>query len=203
MLASTYAASGPFQSYYEKERGGRHKNDGHVEEEEEGYQYDTGILVRYGEDENGNGTGLIKAQHSERRYVVVIDARNFYSVDINNASWDQVYSFEPVYDKNKEMWFADGLTLQYFDDEDGDDAHDDDAVGGVVTRYFEDRGFGFIEADDSGATPSADEYFFHISQVDGDSIAEGDWVYFYESFDDAKDRYYATDVIVANNEKEE
>ena len=99
------------------------------------------------------------------------------------------------------MWFAEGL--QYFDDEDGDDAHDDDAVAGEVTRYFGDRGFGFITPDFSGAAPSADEYFFHISEVDGNEIAEGDWVYFYESFDENKNRYYASDVILANDEKDE
>ena len=175
-------------------------HDGHHYEVND-HEWDTGVLTRFAVDDDGVGFGCIKAQHSERRYIVLHDELSAVRSTMEDCDWDQLYEFNPWWDEKKEMWIA--QNIQYYYEEEGDDAHDDDAVGGVVTRYFEDRGFGFIEADDSGATPSADEYFFHISQVDGDSIAEGDWVYFYESFDDAKDRYYATDVIVANDEKEE
>ena len=195
------------QTYEKDKRGAVHSNDGHLKRRN-GKVYDTGYLVEFGVDDDECGVGIIKAQHSSRCYAFKCDAALALGID-HSASDDTLYEFEAVFNANEEMWHAENVNFhsqqetdqnqQSNEDNNEDDA---DAVGGVVTRYFDDRGYGFIESDDSGATPSASEYFFHISRVDEGLIAEGDYVYFYEEWDENKQRFSAVDIIIANDEKD-
>ena len=73
--------------------------------------------------------------------------------------------------------------------------YEDGTVSGTVTYYDAHRGYGYIEWDGEGYVPYAQDYFFHVSQVDGGVIAEGDQVLFYESYNGDKDRFEATDII--------
>merc|ERR1712151_552764 len=53
---------------------------------------------------------------------------------------------------------------------------------GVVKKFMEDKGFGFITPDDGG-----DDVFIHIKQCNGaESLSEGDKVTFDEEWNDRK-----------------
>ena len=194
-------------SYEKNARGHVHENDGHLEVSD-GKMYDIGVIREFGVDDDDNGTGIIESQWSQRQYAFTCDAT--LTVGIYIAEDTQLYRFEAIFNKEAEIWYArdvefynetdsddDGADENYSDD----DAVDEDAVAGTVTRYFAHRGYGFIKSDDSGATPSASEYFFHISQVEDGEIAEGDWVYFYEEYNEEKEGYTAIDIVLANDEK--
>ena len=187
------------QQYESEARGRPHANDGHLEKEA-GKLWDKGTIVWYALDADNDGMGVIAALNSKRRYVVLTTPQDqpLSSIDIQNAEANQVYKFEPHFNAEAEMWYANNIRFEQ-DSDDYEDA-DEDAIGGVVTHYNTERGFGFIEPDDSGATPSTDEYFFHVSAVEDGQIEDGDLVYFYESWDENKERYHATDIIIANDE---
>lgn len=60
---------------------------------------------------------------------------------------------------------------------------------GRVTRYFSDRGFGFIRGEDGNT------YFIHHSRLNGEYIERGYYVYFKTFITDRSD-YNAKNVIV-------
>lgn len=60
---------------------------------------------------------------------------------------------------------------------------------GRVTKYFQDRGYGFIHGDDNNS------YFIHSSNLNGEYIARGYRVYFKTLQTDRSD-YNAKNVIV-------
>ena len=60
---------------------------------------------------------------------------------------------------------------------------------GRVTKYFQDRGFGFIYGEDGNA------YFIHHSKLNGEYIDRGYYVFF-KSFRSDRSDYNAKDVMV-------
>lgn len=60
---------------------------------------------------------------------------------------------------------------------------------GKVTRYFHDRGFGFIRGDDGNS------YFIHHSNLNGEYIDSGYFV-FYKSFQNDRSDYNAKNIMV-------
>ena len=60
---------------------------------------------------------------------------------------------------------------------------------GRVTKYFQDRGFGFIHGGDGNA------YFIHHSKLNGKYIDRGYYVFF-KSFRSDRSDYNAKDVMV-------
>ena len=60
---------------------------------------------------------------------------------------------------------------------------------GVVTKYFRDRGYGFIKGEDGNS------YFIHRSMLYGEYIENGYYVSF-KTFSNDKGEYNARDVIV-------
>ncbi len=60
---------------------------------------------------------------------------------------------------------------------------------GKVTRYFEDKGYGFIQGQDGHS------YFIHASNLNGEHIEAGYFTYF-ETFSNKKGKYNAENVIV-------
>merc|ERR1711934_440941 len=63
---------------------------------------------------------------------------------------------------------------------------------GVVKKFMEDKGFGFITPDDGG-----DDVFIHIKQCNGaDSLSEGDKVSFDNEWNDRKGKYNAENCTV-------
>lgn len=60
---------------------------------------------------------------------------------------------------------------------------------GTVTRYFKDRGFGFIRGKDGNT------YFIHHSRLDGEYIEAGYYVFF-KPFQNDRSDYNAKDVTV-------
>jgi cold shock CspA family protein len=64
-------------------------------------------------------------------------------------------------------------------------------TGGVLVRWKEDKGFGFIQPNDG-----SEDVFVHFSGLaDGDgSVNEGDQVKYYKEFNDRKGKYQAVDV---------
>ena len=60
---------------------------------------------------------------------------------------------------------------------------------GRVTKYFQDRGFGFIRGEDGNT------YFIHASKLYGEYIENGYYVFF-KPFADKKSDYNAKNVIV-------
>jgi len=61
---------------------------------------------------------------------------------------------------------------------------------GVVKKFFEDKGFGFITPADGG-----EDVFIHIKQVSsGENLSEGDSVSFDKAWNDRKGKYNATNV---------
>lgn len=60
---------------------------------------------------------------------------------------------------------------------------------GTVTKYFKDKGYGFIRGQDGSS------YFIHHSNLNGEIIESGYYVFFRVETGD-KDRNKAVDVIV-------
>lgn len=60
---------------------------------------------------------------------------------------------------------------------------------GRVTRYFQDKGYGFIRADDGNT------YFIHHTRLNGEYIESGCYVYF-KPFQNDRSDYNAKNVIV-------
>ncbi len=60
---------------------------------------------------------------------------------------------------------------------------------GKVTRYYPDRGYGFILGEDNNT------YFIHCSQLYGEQIDRGYYVYF-KTFQNDKSDYNAKNLIV-------
>jgi cold shock CspA family protein len=60
---------------------------------------------------------------------------------------------------------------------------------GTVTKYFRDKGYGFIRGDDG------ESYFIHRSKLDGEYIERGYYVSF-RKYRNAKSDTNAKDVIV-------
>ena len=60
---------------------------------------------------------------------------------------------------------------------------------GKVTRYFQDRGYGFIQGEDGNT------YFIHHSKLNGEHIDTGYYVSF-RSFQSDRSDYNAKDVMV-------
>ena len=58
-----------------------------------------------------------------------------------------------------------------------------------MTSYNTERGHGNIRGDGD------EDFFFHVSQVDGGKINVGDDVLFYQSYNEGKDRWEAKDII--------
>ena len=142
------------------------------------------------------------------------------------------YTLTKINEMVEDAWVQLGTELYPFSDDEQDDDEDDDeyeeddeyydadegdvpdAIGGVITHWNKDKGYGFIEPDeDSGAHASANAYFVHVSQLEHYSFYDsegyyndpevGDWVYFYEEYDHQKNRWYATNVVYANLEKDD
>merc|ERR1712138_365959 len=65
---------------------------------------------------------------------------------------------------------------------------------GVVKKFMEDKGFGFITPDDGG-----DDVFIHIKQVDGGELSEGDKVSFDNEWNDRKGKYNANNCTVLSS----
>jgi CspA family cold shock protein len=66
---------------------------------------------------------------------------------------------------------------------------------GVVKKFMEDKGFGFITPDDGG-----DDVFIHIKQCNGaDSLSEGDKVSFDNEWNDRKGKYNAENCTVLSS----
>ena len=88
---------------------------------------------------------------------------------------------------------------QYYDANEGDE--DEGApVQGIVTYYNAERGYGNIAfvwnylAFSRVSPQDVKDFFFHISQVEGGEIAEDDHVEFWESYNNTKERWEATDI---------
>ena len=79
-------------------------------------------------------------------------------------------------------------------DEEKEEANKARRIAGIVDYYNDARGYGNICIDypDRGVS---DDYFFHVSQVDGGKINVGDDVLFYQSYNEGKDRWEAKDII--------
>lgn len=60
---------------------------------------------------------------------------------------------------------------------------------GRVTKYFHDRGFGFIRGEDGNS------YFIHASKLYGEYLDRGYYVFF-KPYQDEKSDYNAKNVIV-------
>lgn len=60
---------------------------------------------------------------------------------------------------------------------------------GIVTRYFNDKGYGFIRGEDGKS------YFIHKSGLNGEYIESGYYVFFRPFINDRSD-YNATDISV-------
>lgn len=60
---------------------------------------------------------------------------------------------------------------------------------GKVTRYFQDKGYGFIRADDGNT------YFVHHTKLNGEHIESGYYVHF-KPFQNDRNDYNAKNVIV-------
>ena len=60
---------------------------------------------------------------------------------------------------------------------------------GTVTRYFNDKGYGFIRGEDGKS------YFIHKSKLDGEYIERGYYVFFRPFVSDRSD-YNAADISV-------
>lgn len=60
---------------------------------------------------------------------------------------------------------------------------------GIVTRYFQDRGFGFIRGEDGNT------YFIHRSNLYGEYIERGYYVYF-KPFQTDRSDYNAKNITV-------
>ena len=60
---------------------------------------------------------------------------------------------------------------------------------GRVTKYFHDRGYGFICGDDNNT------YFIHHSKLNGEQIAKGYYVYF-KPFQNDRSDYNAKNLMV-------
>lgn len=60
---------------------------------------------------------------------------------------------------------------------------------GKVTRYFQERGYGFIYGEDGNT------YFIHSSKLNGEHIGNGYYVYFRSFVNDRSD-YNAKDISV-------
>lgn len=60
---------------------------------------------------------------------------------------------------------------------------------GTVTRYFNNKGYGFIRGEDGNS------YFIHKSKLDGEHIEKGYYVFF-RTFINDRSSYNAKDVTV-------
>ncbi len=60
---------------------------------------------------------------------------------------------------------------------------------GRVTKYFQDRGYGFIQGEDSNS------YFVHCSNLNGEHFQRGYYVFF-KSFQNERSDYNAKEVHV-------
>lgn len=60
---------------------------------------------------------------------------------------------------------------------------------GRVTKYFHDRGFGFIRGEDGNT------YFIHASKLYGEYI-DRDYYVFFKSYQDDRSDFNAKDVVV-------
>lgn len=63
---------------------------------------------------------------------------------------------------------------------------------GKVTRYFQDKGYGFIRADDGNT------YFIHHTKLNDEHIESGYFVYF-KPFQNDRSDYNAKNVIVVES----
>ena len=65
---------------------------------------------------------------------------------------------------------------------------------GKVTKYFKDRGYGFIYGEDGNT------YFIHHSKLNGEHLEKGYYVYF-KSFENDRSDYNAKGIIVIEARK--
>lgn len=63
---------------------------------------------------------------------------------------------------------------------------------GKVTRYFEEKGYGFIRGEDNKT------YFIHSSKLDGEHIERG-YLVFFKPFNNDRNDCNARDVIVIDS----
>lgn len=62
---------------------------------------------------------------------------------------------------------------------------------GTVTKYFKDKGYGFIRGEDSNS------YFIHKSKLQGEYIENGYYVFF-RPFVNGRSDYNASDITVVD-----
>lgn len=65
---------------------------------------------------------------------------------------------------------------------------------GKVTRYFEEKGYGFIRGEDNKT------YFVHASKLNGEHIERG-YLVFFKPFSNDRNDYNARDVIVIDSDE--
>jgi len=127
------------------------------------------------------------------RYVL----RDHTLTEINNMVDDSAVA------KGTELYPQSEAGSDYEDDDtEYHPAYDPDVLAGEITRWVDDRYFGIITVDDewSNATPSARTYFFHCYDTEGNEWncedLVGGYVYFYEHYDKAKQRWCAKQVLL-------
>ena len=125
----------------------------------------------------------------------------------------RVYSLWRINEKVSDAQVAKGTDI-YPETDDSDSESDDldsesesddtEEIAGRVTRWYSDRGYGIITANDADRHEAASSatYFFHISNFDTEDsgIQVGDAVHFYESYNEAKGRWEAHHVVLAGDE---